>query len=65
MMSTTIEVTVHNSYQSVLLLIQVVTQSAGSHGLSIGDTIQSVLVRQLSNRVQGSQQAALLCTVRR
>ena len=64
-MSTTIKVTIHYTYQSFFLLVKVVTKSGRSHGLGIGDTIQSILIRQLSYRVQRSQQTALLSTVGR
>ena len=64
-MSTTIEVTIHYTYQSFFLLVKVVTKSGRSHGLGIRDTIQSILIRQLSYGVQGCKQTALLSTVGR
>ena len=64
-MSTTIEVTIHYTYQSFFLLVKVVTKSGRSHSLGIGDTIQSILIRQLSYRVQRSQQTTLLSPVGR
>ena len=53
-MSALIEVSVHNLYQVVDTLLSVVAQCIRVDGLSIGNTIQSPLVRKLCNRVQGS-----------
>ena len=63
-MSTICKVAIHSLYKVVYALFISVSKCTRVDGLGIGNTIQSPLVWQLSNRVQGSQQAALFCAVR-
>ena len=46
--STTAEVTVHYANQRVSTLLVVLAQSVGADGLSVRDTVEGILVRQLS-----------------
>ena len=59
-----VEVAIQYTYQCLGTLLIVVTESTWTDGLSIRDTIESILVWQLSYRVQLSQKTVLLCTVR-
>ena len=62
-MCSLIEVTIHNLYKVCLALFFLMAKCVRIDGLCIGDTIQSPLIRNLCNRVEGSQQTILLCTV--
>ena len=59
------EVAVHDVHQRVGTLCVVVAECTRVDGLRVGDTVESVLVRQLSHRVERSEQAVLLCAVAR
>ena len=63
MMSTLIEVAVQNVSQVESTLFVIMAQCARVDGLGIGNTVQSQLIRQFCNRVQGSQKTGLLCSV--
>ncbi len=64
-MCTLLEVSVQNVYQVLGTLFVVVAKCARVDGLGVGDSVQSVLIRQFCYRVQGSKKSALLCAVRR
>ena len=64
MMSTLIEVAVQNVSQVESTLFVIMAQCARVDGLGIGNTVQSQLIRQFCNRVQGSQKTVFLCSVR-
>ena len=64
-MCTLLEVSVQNVYQVLGTLFVVVAECARVDGLGVGDSVQSVLIRQFCYRVQGSKKSALLCAVRR
>ena len=60
---TLIKVTVKYVNQVGYALFLVVTECVGVDGLGVRNTIECPLVRKLSNRVEGSKQTVLLCTV--
>ena len=62
-MCTLLEVSVQNVYQVLGTLFVVVAKCARVDGLGVGDSVQSVLIRQFCYRVQGSKKSALLCAV--
>ena len=64
-MCTLLEVSVQNVYQVLGTLFVVVAKCAWVDGLGVGDSVQSVLIRQFCYRVQGSKKSVLLCAVRR
>ena len=64
-MCTLLEVSVQNVYQVLGTLFVVMAKCARVDGLGVGDSVQSILVRQFCYRVQGSKKSALLCAVRR
>ena len=64
-MSTICKVAIHSLYKVVYALFISVSKCTRVDGLSIGNTIQSPLVWQLSNRVQRCKQTVLLSAVRR
>ena len=65
MMRSAVEISVHNIHQRILLLVNIVAESCRADGLSIGNTVESVLIRNLRDRVQGSKKAFLLGAVGR
>ena len=65
MMRSAVEVSVHNIYQSILLLVNIVAESCRADGLCVGNTVEGVLIWNLRDRVQGSKKAFLLGAVGR
>ena len=65
MMSTLIKISVENMDKVVLSLILRMSESTRSDRLSVGDSVESVLIRKLCNGVQGSEKTILLSTVGR
>src|SRR5699024_8662279 len=64
-MCTLIEVSVQSVNQIVGTLSVIMSQRSRADGLGVGDSVQSLLIRQLRNRVQRCQKAVLLCAVGR
>ena len=62
-MSALIEVAVEDMPEVVLSLLEGVTESVGADGLGIGNTVESVLIGQLSDGVERSEQSVLLSAV--
>lgn len=65
MMCALIKVAVQYAYQIVLALFLIMSKCARINRLCVGNSIQSILIRQLCDRIQGCQQTVLLCTVAR
>ena len=57
------KISIQNLNQIVLALLILMSKCIRIDGLSVGNSIQSPVIRNLGNRVQGSQKSILLCTV--
>ena len=63
MVSTLVKVAVHNSNKVVNSFSLIISESLGVHRLSIGDTVKSPNVRDLSCGVKRRNETVLLCAV--
>ena len=59
-MCTLLEVSVQNVYQVLGTLFVVMSKCTRVIGLGVGDSVQSILIRQFCYRVQGSKKSAIL-----
>jgi len=64
-MSALIKISVENMDKVVLSLILRMSESTRSDRLSVGDSVESVLIRKLCDGVQGSEKTILLSAVGR
>ena len=62
-MRTAVEITVHDTDQGILPLLEHMTKCLRADGLRVGNSIQRVFIRYLRNGVERCQKAFLLCTV--
>ena len=62
-MRTAVEITVHDTDQSILPLLERMAKCLRADGLRVGYSIQRVFIRHLCDRVEGCQKAFLFCTV--
>ena len=64
MMGILCKISVKNLNQVILAFLCFMSKCIRINGLGIGNSIQRPMIRNLCNRVQGSQKSVLLCTIR-